>query len=212
MLLLVSWQVAVDGPALELDRLVRHAVRELRHVLGSTPADRLGELFADLGEGSVAVPVLFLGGAVASWREFRAGRARWWLPLPVAALTAGLIPLLVVPAKIRFARPGPSGLPLTAEQWGWYPSGHTTTAALAYGVAALLVCRAAGPRARRVLAGAAALLWAGVGLGLVWREYHWLLDVVAGWCLGGLVLWALARWPLTCRPGRPGTRRPAAGG
>ncbi|MFB7476605.1 phosphatase PAP2 family protein [Kitasatospora sp. NPDC056184] len=209
VLLLVSWQVAVDGPLLGLDRWARHAVRETRHTLHSTLLNHLGKAFSDLGGGSVAVPVLLLGGAVAARREFRAGFARWWLPVPVAVLTAGLIPLLVVPAKAWFARPGPFGLPLAADQWGWYPSGHTATATLGYGVAALLLARTAGPRTRRVLAAGTAPLVAGVGLGLVWSDYHWLLDVVASWCLGGLVLWALARWPLTARPG--GHRPPRAG-
>ncbi|MFF7459194.1 phosphatase PAP2 family protein [Kitasatospora sp. NPDC008115] len=206
VLVLVSWQVAVDGPLLELDHWTRHAAREIRHSLHSTLLNHLGKAFSDLGGGPVVVPVLLLGAAVAAWREWRAGFARWWLPIPVAVLTAGLIPLLVVPAKAWFARPGPFGLPLAADQWGWYPSGHTATATLGYGVAALLLARTAGPRTRRPLAAGTALLVAGVGFGLVWSDYHWLLDVVASWCLGALVLWALARWPLTGRPGKdPGS-------
>ncbi|MFI8854306.1 hypothetical protein ACIGW3_29485 [Streptomyces sp. NPDC053499] len=35
-------------------------------------------------------------------------------------------------------------------------------------------------------------LVAGNGLGLVWRGYHWPLDVVAGWCLSVLLLYAAA--------------------
>ncbi|MFD5086930.1 phosphatase PAP2 family protein [Kitasatospora sp. NPDC058406] len=206
VLVVVSWQVAVDGPLLGLDRWARSAVRETRHELHSALLNHLGKALSDLGGGAVAVPVLFLGGAVAAWRDRLAGVSRWWLPGAVAVLTAGLIPLLVVPAKAWFARPGPFGLPLAADQWGWYPSGHTATATLAYGVAALLLARTAGPRSRRRLAEGAALLSAGVGLGLVWSDYHWLLDVVASWCLGGLVLLALARWlPARRRPGGPGS-------
>ncbi|WP_224283993.1 phosphatase PAP2 family protein, partial [Streptomyces sp. LS1784] len=141
------------------------------------------------------------------WRGRRAGAGRWWLPLPVAALTAGLIPLLVVPAKSAFARPGPLGEALTAGQWGWYPSGHTATATISYGVAALLLARVAGPRAVRGLAAGAVLLSLGVGAGLVWSDFHWLLDVVASWCLAVLVLWSLARW----LP-RPGAGRRQASG
>jgi len=99
----------------------------------------------------------------------------------------------VVPAKAWFARPGPYGLPLTPEQWGWYPSGHTATSAIAYGTAALLLVHALGPATGRPVAAVTALLCLGVGTGLVWSDYHWLLDVLASWCLAGLVLWALAR-------------------
>ncbi|MGV9269240.1 phosphatase PAP2 family protein [Kitasatospora sp. NPDC003701] len=196
-LVLISWQVAVDGPLLGLDRWTRHAVRETRHELHSTLLNHLGAALSDLGGSVPAIPVLLAAGALAAWRSRRAGLPRPWLPAVVAVLTAGLIPLLVVPAKAWFARPGPFGAPLAPGQWGWYPSGHTATATLSYGVAALLLARTVGARARRRLHAAAALLATGVGLGLVWSDYHWLLDVVASWCLGGLVLLALARLPVS---------------
>ncbi|MEU3569357.1 phosphatase PAP2 family protein [Kitasatospora sp. NPDC036755] len=194
LLVVVSWQVAAEGPLLGVDRWVRRAVRTAHLDFPSALLDRFGHLLADLGGGVPAVPVLLLAGASAAWRGRRAGSGRWWLPLPVAALTAALIPLLVVPAKWAFARPGPLGEPLAAGQWGWYPSGHTATATISYGVAALLLARVAGPRAARVLAAGAVLLSLGVGAGLVWSDFHWLLDVVASWCLAVLVLWAPARW------------------
>ncbi len=193
VLLVISWQVAVDGPLLGVDRVVRRAVRVTRHGLSSALLNHLGELLSDLGGSVPAVSVLLGVGALAAWRARRAGAVRWWPPLPGAVLTAGLIPLLVVPAKAWFARPGPFGLPLAPEQWGWYPSGHTTTASVAYGAAALLLGRTVDERARRPLYAGAALLSLGVGLGLVWSDYHWLLDVVAGWCIAGLLLPALAR-------------------
>ncbi|MFH9355084.1 phosphatase PAP2 family protein [Kitasatospora sp. NPDC017646] len=194
VLLLASWQVAVDGPLLGLDRSVRAAVRSSHREHPSALLDHLGHLLSDLGDGGLAVPVLLAAGGLAArwWR--RAGAARWWLPLPVAALTAGLIPLLVVPAKAAFARPGPLGDPLVPGQWGWFPSGHTATATFSYGVAALLLARAAGARTARGLTAGAVVLAAGVGAGLVWSSFHWLLDVVASWCLAALVLWALDRW------------------
>lgn len=202
VLLLVSWQVAVDGPLLGLDRSVRRAVRAAHP---NSLLDPLGHLLSDLGSAVPAVPVLLAAGALAAWWWCRAGAARWWLPLPVAVLASGLIPLLVVPAKAAFARPGPLGDPLTPEQWGWYPSGHTATATLSYGVAALLLARVADPWVARGLTSGAVLLALGVGAGLVWSDFHWVLDVVASWCLAVLVLWALDRW----LP-RPGARRPQA--
>ena len=38
---------------------------------------------------------------------------------------------------------------------------------------------------------AAVLLTAATSVGLVLRGYHWPLDVVAGWCLSGVLLLAL---------------------
>ncbi|GAA1991867.1 phosphatase PAP2 family protein [Kitasatospora viridis] len=192
LLVLVSWQVAAHGPLLGLDRAVRHATARLRDGLRDPLVTGAAHAFSDLGSTVPAIPLLFGGGALAAWRWRRAGALRWWLPVPVAVLAAVLIPLLVVPAKAWFARPGPLGLPLAPGSWGWYPSGHTTTACVSYGVAALLLARTAG----RVgwWAAGAAVLWLGVGWGLVWCDYHWFLDVLAGWCLAGLVLWCLNRW------------------
>ncbi|MEE1785573.1 phosphatase PAP2 family protein [Streptomyces sp. SP17BM10] len=193
LLVLVSWQVLVDGPLLGLDRWVRHGVATAHHALHSPWPNGLGHGLSDLGSTVPAIPVLLAGGGLAAWRARRAGAARWWLPLPVAALTAVLIPLLVVPAKAVFARPGPLGDPLLPGQWGWYPSGHTATATLSYGVAVLLLARTTGTRVARGLRAAAVLLAAGTGAGLVWSDFHWVLDVVASWCLAVLVLWTLGR-------------------
>lgn len=193
LLVLVSWQVVVDGPLLGLDRWVKHGVATAHRDLHSALLDHVGHTLADLGSAAPAIPVLLAGGGLAAWRSRRAGAARWWLPLPVAALTTGLIPLLVVPAKAAFARPGPLDDPLLPGQWGWYPSGHTATATLSYGVAVLLLARTTGVRVARGLRAAAVLLATGVGAGLVWSDFHWVLDVVASWCLAALVLWVLAR-------------------
>jgi undecaprenyl-diphosphatase len=108
----------------------------------------------------------------------------------------------VVPAKAWFARPGPTGVPLQPGEWGWYPSGHTATSAIAYGTAALLLARTL--TRWRALCLATALLCLGVGLGLVWSDYHWLLDVTASWCLAGTYLWCLERWLRSVSPPRCG--------
>ncbi|MER5640962.1 phosphatase PAP2 family protein [Kitasatospora sp. NPDC002227] len=211
VLTVISWQVAVGGPLLHLDVWARDTVHGLRHWLGSpelgplgvrlpTPGaawpgralDSLGRALADLGGGVPAIPVLLLAAALAAWRARHTRTVRWWLPAPVAALTSLLIPLLVVPAKAWFARPGPTGVPLHPGEWGWYPSGHTATSAIAYGTAALLLARTL-PR-WRALCVATAVVCLGVGSGLVWSDFHWLLDVTASWCLAGTYLWCLERW------------------
>ncbi|MFC8295178.1 phosphatase PAP2 family protein [Streptomyces sp. NPDC057242] len=159
----VTWQVLVHGPLARLDERVSRA-------LVDTVPRPLSELASDLGNMPVALPVLGCAMAYAVWR----GRGR-------AALCAGLamaaVPLLVVPLKLWTARPGP------LEPWahGYYPSGHTATAMVAYFGAALLVSNRLVP--------VAAVLTAVTGTGLVLRGYHWPLDVVASLCLG---LWILA--------------------
>lgn len=60
---------------------------------------------------------------------------------------------------------------------------------VAYGAAALLLA----PYLRRtwMTPVAAVLLTAATSVGLVLRGYHWPLDVVAAWCLSGILLIAL---------------------
>lgn len=143
----------------------------------------------------------------AAWRARSTGTDRWWLPSAVAALVMALVPALIVPLKELIGRPG---TPAAPPGTGYYPSGHTATAAVAYGAAALLLLpwlRTAA--ARRALVLVCAALGLGVAFGLVRRGYHWPLDVVASWCLctvllTGFVL-VVGRFGRRDRPG------PAAG-
>ncbi len=178
---LITWQVAVHGPLLRLDaRLSRALVHP----------DRFSGFLSDLGDIQVAVPALVLALGYAAGRGRAAGADRWWLPPLAAAVLMALVPAVVVPLKDWTARPG---TPVMPPGSGYYPSGHTTTAAVAYGSATLLLLpwlRSAAAR-RALVVGCAALVL-GVSYGLVRRGYHWPLDVVAGWCLGTVLLAALA--------------------
>ncbi|MFC8595843.1 phosphatase PAP2 family protein [Streptomyces atroolivaceus] len=167
---MITWQVLADGPLLDPDE------RLGLELAGRGPAP-LTELFADLGNMQVAVPVLACAVLVAWFR--RARRAALY-----AVLTMAAVPALVVPLKLWTDRQGP-----LTEATGYYPSGHTTTAMVAYGAAALLL----SPHLKRswVTLVAAVLLTAATSAGLVLRGYHWPLDVVAAWCVGGVLLLAL---------------------
>ena len=94
-----------------------------------------------------------------------------------------LVPALIVPIKELTARPG---TPVMPPGTGYFPSGHTATAAIAYGGATLLLLPwlRSGPTRRALLVTCATLVLA-VSFGLVRRGYHWPLDVVASWCLCG---------------------------
>ncbi|MFJ9618922.1 phosphatase PAP2 family protein [Streptomyces noursei] len=205
---LVTWQVAAHGAVRGLDE------RLGRGVAASAVPGPLAQFLADLGNTTVALPVLLVAAGWVLWRLRRGagngsgGPVRAWLP-PVAALGAlAAVPALVVPFKVWLDRPGPPRMAGSHE--GFYPSGHGATAAVAYGLVALLLIRAyAGRRgdraarrrsgrrgvaalAVRLVAVATGLLNAGVGLGLVRQGYHWPLDVLGGWCLAGVLL------PLWC--------------
>ncbi|MFG2591791.1 phosphatase PAP2 family protein [Streptomyces sp. NPDC048438] len=167
---MITWQVLADGPLLVPDE------RLGLELAGRGPAP-LADLFADLGNMQVALPVLACAVLLAWFR--RARRAAMY-----AVVTMAAVPALVVPLKLWTDRQGP-----LTEATGYYPSGHTTTAMVAYGAAALLLA----PYLKRswVTLVAAVLLTAATSVGLVLRGYHWPLDVVAAWCVGGVLLLAL---------------------
>ncbi|MFD5741095.1 phosphatase PAP2 family protein [Streptomyces massasporeus] len=194
---LITWQVAADGPLVRLDeRLSRVLVNP----------DRFSELLADLGNITVAVPVLAVALGYVAVRRRRDGADRWWLPVAAAALLMALVPALVVPLKALMARPG---TPAEPPGTGYYPSGHTATATVAYGCAALLLLPwLRTTLARRALITLCTALVLGASYGLVRRGYHWPLDVVGSWCLCAVLLtslWLFLRG--TTAWGRP--RRPA---
>ncbi|KUN79704.1 phosphatase PAP2 family protein [Streptomyces griseoruber] len=177
---LITWQVMAEGPLLTLDaRLSRALIHP----------DRFSELLSDLGNVQVAVPVLVLVAVYVALHGQWVGRRRWWLP-PVAALVLlTLVPLIVVPLKDWTARPGTPAVPPAT---GYYPSGHTATAAVAYGSAAMILLPwLLTALARRLAVATAGLLVLAVSYGLVRHGYHWPLDVMASWCLCTVLLGAL---------------------
>ncbi|MFE4639009.1 phosphatase PAP2 family protein, partial [Streptomyces sp. NPDC056773] len=155
---LITWQVLVSGPLLAPDAALSRA-------LVRTVPDAVTQRLSDLGNVPVAVPVLLLAAVYAARRGNRRGAA-------AAALAMVLVPALVVPLKEWTGRPGP------LEPWasGYYPSGHTATAYVAYAGAALLVRPYVRGRWPLPLAAALTALTAA---GLILRGYHWPLDVLA---------------------------------
>jgi membrane-associated phospholipid phosphatase len=123
----------------------------------------------------------------------RAALPRWWLPPAAAVLVIAVLPVVVTVVKDAVARPAPGRTLPDPSGYGYFPSGHTATSAVAYGAAALLLLPWVRSRAARLLllAGTPLLLFA-VGFSLVWCDYHWPLDVLASWCLTLSLLTAVA--------------------
>lgn len=168
------------GPLLRLDSRLSSAL---------VHPDRFSELLSDLGNVQVAVPVLVLVSAYVARRGRATGTDRWWLPPAAAAVLMALVPAVIVPLKDWTARPGTPAVPPAV---GYFPSGHTATAAIAYGSATLLLLPwLTSSTARRTAVGVCTALVLGVSYGLVRRGYHWPLDVVASWCLATVLLTSL---------------------
>ncbi|MFG2996166.1 phosphatase PAP2 family protein [Streptomyces sp. NPDC048340] len=176
----------MSGPLLTPDH-------ELSRALVRSVPDAVTERLADLGNIPVALPVLLLAMAHARRRGARRG-------VLAAASAMALVPALVVPFKEWTARPGP------LEPWaaGYFPSGHTATAFVAYGCAALLVRPYARRKWRTAATAAALVLTGATAVGLVLRGFHWPLDVVASLLMCTPLLLAVRS---SCRSSRRSSSR-----
>lgn len=81
-----------------------------------------------------------------------------------------------------------------------FPSGHSAMGTVFYGLlAALLVLRTRRSGLRALVIAGWLLLAVGIGTSRVYLGYHWMTDVLGGWCLGLAVLGLAAalalRWP-----------------
>jgi membrane-associated phospholipid phosphatase len=199
VLAILTINVLASGPLVRMDQRVWSAVRSWSqspawHWVGGSkfaPA----QLVVDLADPHVAIPVLLLVTLAIG------ARRRSLRPLLTAAVAVILLVATVIPAKILIGRLAPGQLRMQPGDWGAFPSGHTTTATVCYVLAALLLVPQLPAAGRRALLAALPVWCLLVGAALVWRNYHWVTDVVAGWALAAIVLQATV-W-LTCRAGRP---------
>jgi undecaprenyl-diphosphatase len=177
-----------DGP-LGWDTALRDAIAAVAPVASS-------EVHVDpYMEGVTLVVGAFTVG-VGAWlvarRSYRAA-------LALAGGIAGAVVLSKVTKEI-VARPPIEGPPDEHS----FPSGSATWSA-ATAVALLLL--APSRRERTVVAAAGTALALGLGAVIVWEEWHYPSDVVAGWSLA--VGWVGALWLLLRRPG---PQTPPSGG
>ena len=148
----------------------------------------LAKVVTTFGTSPVAYTVVVIAGVLAA----RTRRGWWPLVFAAVVLLSGQLVRLVLNRGVARARP-PHDLWLMHAGGYSFPSGHTTTAALAYLIAAsLLALRWPNFRiAGFAIAGLCALA---VGLSRVYLGVHWPTDVLGGWLLAGtwLCLCALA--------------------
>ncbi|MEZ6015651.1 MAG: phosphatase PAP2 family protein [Planctomycetota bacterium] len=159
-----------------------------------------------LGSVWVAIP-LMLAVTVGLLRQ----RQRRAAGLLIASFAAGQGLLYALKAFFHRARPE---LQLVAEHGYSFPSGHSFTAALVYGLFAVLAWRSAAPLAARIaLAALCVGLAALVGVSRIVLGVHYATDVLGGftlataWLAASLAAARVARLPSAARPaGRPPRR------
>ena len=214
LLAVLTADVRTGGPLTALDGRIRAAVLDQAAAAGwpwlaSGPgASSLPRLLIAMASPHIAILVLAeVALVLAAWR-------RSLRPLGTAAVGVALLLGTVVSAKMLIGRVTPGQDVLGPGQLGAFPSGHTTTASVCYGLVLLLLSQRASGRARWAARAAAVAVGFAVGAALIWCDLHWFTDVLAGWALAALVvrftLWLTGRrwrprWPGRGTPGR-GTR------
>lgn len=131
-----------------------------------------------LGTGFVVYGLLAVLG-LEFWRRTR----RVILPLfCIAWLAIGQSVRLAISNAVARQRP-PQSLHLVTASGFSFPSGHTATATVGYGLAAVLVL-ALGVRQKWLVVAAAVAVAACVGFSRVYLGVHWPSDVMGGWTYG----------------------------
>jgi membrane-associated phospholipid phosphatase len=191
ILALLTDNVLANGPLIGVDERIRRVVLAQAHSAtwhwvgsgGHAPA----QLIAQLGNDQIGLAVLALAALIMSVR-YRSVR-----PLLAAVIGATLLLGIVIPAKILTARAGPGLPPVAHGAMGVFPSGHSSTSSVCLGLAAVLLARDLPGWARRATLAAVATVCFLVGAALIWCDYHWFTDVVAGWVLAALIVMAALR-------------------
>ncbi len=125
---LVTADVVVGGYLSHLDTQVRDGIQPQP----SATASWMG-VVAAFGEIGIAAALMAISGLVAA-------HARWRIwPLVLAAGNFVAVEALVYVAKVAVGRPGPGVLATSAGYPGYFPSGHSATAAVSAGTVIFLV-------------------------------------------------------------------------
>jgi undecaprenyl-diphosphatase len=169
--------VLIGGPLTDLDGQIRAAVQP-----GPYDAPAWLSLLGALGDLGPAAAVL----AIASLTCAQALGRLW--PLALVAGNFGAAEVAVLVFKELVGRPGPGGNADPANYPGYFPSGHTTTAAVATGTVVFLAV-VGWSRGARLRPAPLVSLGCGLAVGVlaaveaVLGDFHWASD-----CLGGLAL------------------------
>jgi len=122
---------------------------------------------------------------------FRKTRLTYGVPLSIGALFVSLANKGI---KAIVMRPRPDQAMFLIEQGGWsFPSGHSITSMFFYGMAIWLIRRnVTDHRLADILTALLAIPMILIGVSRVYLGVHYPTDVLAGWCLGVLVVVAIA--------------------
>jgi undecaprenyl-diphosphatase len=174
---LLAEEVVMDG-RYWLDRT---ASLELRQYATSDRTEAVRAI-TELGSSWVAAMVC---GGILLWLVWQ---RRFSTAVVIGAIFV-VAKLLETGLKLTFERARPSVVPHLQDAGGYsFPSGHTMTAVITYGLLAAVLASQLGGRARFVPPVIAAVIIVAVGFSRVYLGVHYLTDVLAGTIVAGACL------------------------
>ena len=182
--LLVTHQVIINGPLVHLDAIIANAHRPRL----SNGINNFLMLIDDLGLRGVTATVLLISAFLIS-RRFKSFR-----PLNLSILSLVSLNLVVGLAKLGFGRTKPR-LNVDLLHFGGlsYPSGHAANALLTWGLLSYLIFRYTHkePFEGMRLTWLVVLITTSVCVVSLFRNTHWLSDLIGGLFIGGALLVAV---------------------
>ena len=182
--LLVTHQVIINGPLVHLDAIIANAHRPRL----SRGLNNFLMLIDDLGLRGVTATVLLISAFFIS-RRFKSFR-----PLNLSILSLVSLNLVVGLAKLGFGRTKPR-LNVDLLHFGGlsYPSGHAANALLTWGLLSYLIFRYTHkePFEGMRLTWLVVVITASVCVVSLFRNTHWLSDLIGGLFIGGSLLVAI---------------------
>jgi undecaprenyl-diphosphatase len=170
-------EVVLDG-RVWLDRTISTEVRQY-----ATPErTEAVRTLTELGSSWFAAIIC---GSILLWLLWQ---RRWSTAMAIGGIFL-VAKLLETGLKVSFERARPTVVPHLTEAGGYsFPSGHTMTAVITYGLLAAVLMSHLRGRARYVPPMVAALVIAAVGFSRVYLGVHYLTDVLAGTLVAGVCL------------------------
>ncbi len=179
--LIVTHQVIINGPLIHLDAIIANAHRPKV----SAGLERILLLIDDLGLRGVTATILLISALLIS-RRFSSYR-----PLNLSILSLVSLNLVVGAAKLGFGRTKPR-LNVDLLHFGGlsYPSGHAANALLTWGLLSYLIFRYTHkePFEGMRLTWLVVIITSSVCVVSLFRNTHWLSDLIGGLFIGGALL------------------------
>lgn len=177
VLFLIILYFVVEGKTSEFDGAIQNVFFSARNeVLNQVVA-----CFTHVGD-TVSIVILCLLLLILPWTR------KWYgIPVSAAAIVASSMNHYI---KGIIQRPRPDVAMHLIEQGGWsFPSGHSITSMVVFGLLIWLVRHnVENKKTANIWTVVLVIPWIGIGLSRIYVGVHYPTDVLAGWCLGIVIL------------------------